>query len=143
MCLVKPVTTSLPVYTMQTHYFPKSVCTRIDSITRNFFWGRGDQQRGWNLVSWQVVTTPRNLGGLGVRDTRLSNLALLGKLVWSKLHERDKLWVQVLTHKYVRQSLWASTNSGTPSITWRSIVQAIENLNGGFKMRLNSGNTSL
>lgn len=37
MCLVNSVTSSIPVYTMQTHAFPKSVCNKIDSITRNFF----------------------------------------------------------------------------------------------------------
>lgn len=132
----------MPVYTMQTHCMPRSVCTRIDPITRNFFWGKGDQRRGWHLVNWETLTTPKNFGGLGIRDTRLTNLALLGKLVWSLLHERDKLWVQIITHKYIHGSIWNSSSRGTPSIIWRSIHKAIESLADGFKMRLHSGTTS-
>lgn len=105
LCLVKSVTSSMPIYTMHTHLLPKSVCAKIDSITRNFFWGKGDQQRSLHIINWDVLTTPRNLGGLGIRDTRLMNIALFGKLVWSLLHERDKLWVQVLTHKYLKSSI--------------------------------------
>lgn len=105
LCLVKSVTSSMPVYTMQTHLLPKSVCTKIDSITRNFFWGKREHQRGWHLLNWEVLTTPRNLGRLGIRDMKLTNLALLGKLVWSLLHERDKLWVQVITYKYRDSSI--------------------------------------
>lgn len=53
-------------------------------------------------MNWDIVTSPRRYGGLGIRDTRLTNLPLLGKLVWSLLHEKNKLWVQVLIHKYVK-----------------------------------------
>lgn len=108
----------------------------------NFFWGRGDQKRSWCLVNWETLTTPTKVGGLGIRDTRLVNVALLGKLVWSLLHDQDKLWVQVLTHKYIPLSLWQCQNRGAPSIIWRSILKAIDTLRNGFQMRLNLGNTS-
>lgn len=142
LCLVKSVTSSMPVYTMQTHCMPVSVCNKIDAISRNFFWGKGDQHRGWHLINWEVLTTPKTLGGLGIGDRRLTNMALLGKLVWSLLHERDKLWVQVLTHKYVKGTIWNTNSRGSSSIIWRSIHKAIEALGDGFIMRLNSGNTS-
>lgn len=43
-------------------------------------------------------------GGLGIRDARLTNNTLLGKLLWSMLHHKDKLWLQVLAHKYFGQN---------------------------------------
>lgn len=89
-----------------------------------------------------MLRTPKNLGGLGIRDMHLTNSGLLGKLVWTLLHERDKLWVQVLTHKYIQHSLWRSTNRRSSSLIWRSIVKAIEALREGFKMRINAGDSS-
>lgn len=142
LCLIKSVISSMPVYTMQTHCMSASVCSKIDAISKNFFWGKGEQQRGWHLINWEVLTTPKNLRGLGIRDTRLTNLALLGKLVWSLFHERDKLWVQVLTHKYIQGSIWNTKSKGSSSIIWRSIPKAIEALGDGFIMRLLSGSTS-
>lgn len=85
---------------------------------------------------------PRNCGCLGIRDTRIENLAMLGKLVWRMLHEHDKLWVQVLTHKHIQTAIWRSNSRGSPSIIWKGILNTIEALREGFKMRINSGNTS-
>ena len=36
VCLTKSVIVSLPVYTMQTLWFPQGICSKIDSLTRNF-----------------------------------------------------------------------------------------------------------
>ncbi|MED6222076.1 hypothetical protein PIB30_060955 [Stylosanthes scabra] len=39
-----------------------------------------------------MVITPKKFGGLGIRDPRCVNVALLGKLVWQMFHSHDKLW---------------------------------------------------
>lgn len=39
-------------------------------------------ERGIHLVNWEKLTLLRNVGGLGIRKARESNVALLGKLVW-------------------------------------------------------------
>lgn len=36
LCLAKSVTSSIPIYSMHTHYLPQSVCNRIDTLTRSF-----------------------------------------------------------------------------------------------------------
>jgi len=43
-CLVKSVTTTIRVYTMQLHYLPTHVCNRLDKMARSFLWGGR-----WNL----------------------------------------------------------------------------------------------
>ena len=43
--------------------------------------------RGSHLVNWATVTSPKNFGGLGLRDSRLANAALLGKWAWRILNE--------------------------------------------------------
>ena len=76
--LARLVLSSIPLYSMQTTWVPQQVCDEIDSITRQFIWHQG-RTRGLNLVSWDVVTKPRALGGLGIRQAHLMNVALLSK----------------------------------------------------------------
>ncbi|KAE9599990.1 hypothetical protein Lalb_Chr14g0368231 [Lupinus albus] len=42
----------------------------------------------------------RKEGGLGIRDLKFFNRALLGKWNWRLLSERDSLWCKVLFSKY-------------------------------------------
>lgn len=73
-----------------------SVCSRLNSMTHNFIWAKDGVRRGLNLVNWNTLTliTPKMFGGSGIHDTGLTNLALFGKLVWSPLNEKYRLWVQ-------------------------------------------------
>lgn len=128
---------------MQTHFMPKSICNQIDSLTRGFIWGRDGSHRSWNLVNWETLTSPKKYGGLDIRDTRITNVALLGKLIWNIIHDKHKLWVQVLTHKYLgNNSIWCVNDHKEASITWRSIMKTVTALRGGFEMRFNDGNSS-
>ena len=107
--------------------------------------GGGDRlSRTWNHVNWNTVTTLKCFGGLGIREVRLTNLALLGKLVWNTLHNNDKLWMKVLTHKYMgKTSLWMNKKHNKPSITWRGIQHAITNFVAGYSFRVSYGDSSI
>ena len=142
--LVKSVTTAIPVHTMQLHYLPTYVCNRLVKMEMSFLWGGNGLSRTWNYVHWNMVTTPKRFGGLGIREARLTNLALLGKLVWNKLHNKDKFWVKVLSHKYMgKKSVWMNKKHNTPSITWRGIQHAITNFSAGYSFRVGSGDSSI
>ena len=86
--LNKTVTTVIPVYNMQLHCLPTYVCNRLHKMTRSFLWGGDGISRTWNHVNWNMVTTLKRFGGLGIREVRLTNLAMLGKLVWNMLHNK-------------------------------------------------------
>ena len=80
VCLAKSVLAPLPMYMMQSLWFPKEICYKLESCIRNFIWGNEDEGRSWNLVSWRMITKPKKFGGLGVREAQLINISLLGKL---------------------------------------------------------------
>ena len=46
--------------------------------------------RGIHLVNWARGTKPKKIGGLSVRECRLPNIALLGKLVWNIVNESGR-----------------------------------------------------
>ena len=97
--LAHSILTAMPVYNMQTAWVPQQVCEDIDRIIRNFVWHQGSN-RGLNLVRWEVVTKPRSNGGLGIRQTRLCDVAFIGKLCWEFTRPSSKLWVSFLKEKY-------------------------------------------
>lgn len=49
-----------------------------------------------------MITLPKLLGGLGVRDSQVANTTLVGKMIWDILHSPEKHWVHVLKEKYLR-----------------------------------------
>lgn len=94
-------------------------------------------------MNWDILTSPTGFGGLGIRDTRLTNLSPRGKLIWSILHEKNKLWVQVITQKYLgNNSIWTTPMKNTAFLTWKSIMKAVSVLRQGFEIKLNAGNSN-
>ncbi|XP_015936039.1 uncharacterized protein LOC107461998 [Arachis duranensis] len=47
---------------------PNAVARRIISLQTRFFWGKEDGRPGMALVKWEMIQTPKKLGGLGVGD---------------------------------------------------------------------------
>jgi len=143
VCLAKSVTTAMPIYTMQMHYLPSNICDKIDRVTKSFIWGGTGSNRKWNRVKWSAVTSPKKSGGLTIRETRLSNIALLGKLVWNLLYDLQKLWVRVLSHKYIKGGdIWNIKAKENISLIWRSILKALEALRQGFQFCIGDGSSS-
>nr|KYP70287.1 Putative ribonuclease H protein At1g65750 family [Cajanus cajan] len=144
LCLVKSTISSIPVYSMQSLWLPQAVCNRIDQACRRMLWAKADNTRFWSPVSWDVVTQPKELGGLGVREARRVNVSLLGKLVWDMLSAPQKPWVNLLSSLYLHgESILCAQNKRGASPIWSSIMKALPSLREGFQPYLGSGASSL
>ena len=91
------------------------------------------------MVKWDTVCSPISSGGLGIRNIRLFNEALLGKWLWRFGIEEDALWRQVIEMKYgcvwggwytravigpYGVGLWKNISQGWPSFS-RHILYGI------------------
>lgn len=47
------------------------------------------------------MTSPKEDGGLGIQDSHLMNVTLLGKLVSSQITNKDSLWVKMLANNRI------------------------------------------
>jgi frataxin-like iron-binding protein CyaY len=142
LALASSVLSSIPNYYMQIAWLPQNICDSIDQASRNFIW-KNANNKGIHLVSWKKMTKPKKLGGLGLRSARDANICLLGKLVWDILQSKDKLWVNIFSHRYDAgiKILQASDKQGSSHI-WSSIIRAKAILREGFTWRVGSGSSS-
>jgi hypothetical protein len=112
------------------------VAKRIEKIQRDFLWGGMNDDFKYHLVEWDKVCTPIDEGGLGIRNIRRFNQALLGKWLWRFAHEDSAWWRSVLVAKY--GSDWGGWRtrviSGSHGVgLWKYICMGWQNFRRFFK----------
>jgi hypothetical protein len=84
LTLINSTLTPMLIFFMSTFRLPIWAIKEIDKIRRRFLWhGQKEQTtaRYMSLVNWKIVTTPKNMGGLGIMDIQIMNQALLTKII--------------------------------------------------------------
>ncbi|RVW69333.1 putative ribonuclease H protein [Vitis vinifera] len=69
-------------------------------MQRDFLWSGAGEGKKDHLIRWEVVSRPREMGGLGFGKTSMRNSALLGKWLWRFPRERSGLWHKVIASIY-------------------------------------------
>jgi hypothetical protein len=77
--LIKSTLSNMPTYMLSLFPIPTDVVKRIEKIQRDFLWGGMNDEFKYHLVEWDKVCTPIDEGGLGIKNIRKFNQALLGK----------------------------------------------------------------
>ncbi|GKV31918.1 hypothetical protein SLEP1_g40572 [Rubroshorea leprosula] len=120
------------------------------SLTLSFLWKEEGELRKINWVSWEMVCRQKEDGGLGVRDLKKFNLALMGKW-WGHLASKEEgLWKRVIIGKYREEGGhwmdWVRDGRGVGSLWWRDVcsinTRAKENvgwLAKGFRLKIGEG----
>jgi hypothetical protein len=93
----------------------------MDSIRANFLWQGADRKFKYHMAKWEMVSKPRDQGGIGIINTRIMNDCLLTKWIWRILQEPDELWFKVIKAKYLDGcSFFSATNRGSSQF-WKGL----------------------
>ncbi|XP_031103094.1 uncharacterized protein LOC116006746 [Ipomoea triloba] len=140
--LLKSVAQAMPTFSMGVFLLPESVCLSIERTMNRYWWGSG-AERGIHWKAWDRLCVPKKFGGLGFKDLRAFNLAMLGKQVWRFLTMPQSLVARVYKAKYQPRSSFIDATLGTcPSFCWRSIMAAHELVCGGVRRRIGNGKST-
>lgn len=137
--LIRSVIESTLLYYMTTTSLHKSVIAKIQSAIKRFHWG-GKKNRYLAYLRWEVVTAPKERGGLGIRDLHLLNKALVMKKLWKLVVGSKALWVGIMPAKYhPNGALWHTNRTYQCTQLWRTMMEARETLAPALKWVVGDG----
>ncbi|MFS7972208.1 putative RNA-directed DNA polymerase [Helianthus anomalus] len=108
LTLVKSVLHSLPTYYMSLFKAPIKVVNILEGLMRRFLWGGSDEVKKMSWVAWEIVTKPKDEGGLGVSRLEVDNKALLVKWLWRYHNDQLALWRRVIDAIHGSNRRWGS-----------------------------------
>ncbi|KAK3141905.1 hypothetical protein QOZ80_4BG0339710 [Eleusine coracana subsp. coracana] len=119
---------------------PAALCDEMTQMIRYFWWGEDGGQRKVHWMAWEKLLLPKHRGGIGFRDLRLFNKALLARQAWRLIQFPDSLCAQLLKAKYnPRGELIDTVFAADASPTWRGIEHGLELLKQGVIWRIGPG----
>ncbi|KAL5178188.1 putative ribonuclease H protein [Glycine soja] len=82
------------------------------------------EQRKITWVNWDTVCLPKDKRGLGIKDLKTFNTALLGRWRWDLVQQHGALWTRVLTSKYGGwRSLDGEISGSHQSPWWKDLMR--------------------
>lgn len=121
---------------------PDSLISEIQSMMANFWWGSTGDRRSMHWHNWMNMCLPNAKGGMGFRDLRTFNSAMLAKHLWRIHSDMNPLLSKFLKARYFKHSDILSSHIGyDPSYTWRSLWGAKDLLLKGLAWRVGNGSS--
>ncbi|CAL1392202.1 unnamed protein product [Linum trigynum] len=141
LTMVRSISSSMAVYPMFSEKLPSSVCSLLDKINRKFVWGEEEGHSKFHSVGWETMTTPKAMGGAGIRPTKQANLAMLSKGGCKLVTREDTLWTKLLLEKYggSREGLDIIRKKKGSSLAWKSFAATYNTLKKGFAINIKDG----
>ena len=108
--LVSSVLMNITNFWCQIFVLPRKVSKQANAICRAYLWhGKDDSNVAGNL-NWVRVCTPKKVGGLGIQNLEVWNLAAVGKLVWHISSMTDSMWIRWVHGVYTKGENWRNFN---------------------------------
>lgn len=139
--LIKMVAQVLPSFAMNVFLLPLDLTCEIEKCMSKFFWStspRNGSKISW--MSWNKMAKHKHTGGLGFRNLRDFNIAMLGKIYWRLITNEDNLVTRVYKARYYVDKNFLEVGLGnSPSFIWRSVLEARKVISAGSNWRIGNG----
>ena len=138
-CL-KPVIQAIPTYVMSCFMLPVSTCDDMRRSLANQWWGVENGKKISIGVLGSGSLHTNIWGGMGFREFKLFNQAMLGRQCWRLLTEPNSLCARVLKARYFPDyDFWEAPSPRSASYTWRSILFGKKLLEDGIVWVIGDG----
>jgi len=105
--MIKSVLHDIPSCIMSIYLLPNSVIDDIEKMINAFWWGGRSNISGIKWMAWEHVACPKEFGGMGFRNFKAFNLAMVAKQGWSFMSKPESLVTRVFKSRYFpRSSFW-------------------------------------
>nr|XP_051190257.1 uncharacterized protein LOC127303581 [Lolium perenne] len=96
---------------------PVATCEQMRKLIANQWWGLENGKRKMHWRSWEWLSSPKTMGGMGFRDMEIFNQAMLGRQAWRLLTDPSSLCARVLKGRYYPYGArWGVGNGSTIKI---------------------------
>jgi hypothetical protein len=137
---LKAVIQAIPTYIMSCFQIPITNCDKMRSTIANQWWGMEDGKRKLHWRSWEWLSSPKSLGGMGFRHLILFSQAMLDRQGWRLLTDPNSLCARVLKGRYFPYTnFWHAPKPRSASYTWRSILFGRDLLLRGVQWAIGDG----
>lgn len=122
--LVRSVLNTLHTYWASIFLLPASILKELDQKCRTYLWGQKATGKYMALVNWERVCTSKDSGGLGIHESKLWNLAAMGKQIWNLAMKRDSLWIRWIDGIYLKGAdIWSYVPPQQTNWHWSKLLK--------------------
>ncbi|CAL1396794.1 unnamed protein product [Linum trigynum] len=140
--LIKSVAQAQLSYAMTVFKVPEGVLDEVHSMIMAFWWGQKGTERRVSWLRREEMVCSKMEGGMGFRDLKGFNMALLAKQLWNLYQRPNSLIATILRAKYHKHVSILDARAGyNPSYMWRSLMSALDFLNSGLRWRIGNGDS--
>ncbi|XP_058755068.1 uncharacterized protein LOC131628221 [Vicia villosa] len=138
--MIKSVLQAILSYVMSIYILPEAVISDIEKRLNAFWWCGGSNRNGIRWMAWDKLACSKREGGLGFRDFRAFNMAMVAKQGWFIMNNSQALVSRFSKARYFPKTTFFDANLGyNPSFVWRSIWKAREVLTIGCRWSIGDG----
>lgn len=116
----------MSLYSFSYFKVPETICNKLDSITKYFWWGHDPGERKLHWVNWDTICQLKREGGLGLKKISHLNQAMLSKQFWKISQHPNSLLDKTLKAKYSpRTSIYECEPKPHHYWIWKIIIKPI------------------